>query len=371
MRDAYRNINYTGHPFVDAGLSALLVAAGVEQPEKLTPEALEPACKRLEEILLSDQSLGIGVEKTFARGPLFQIFPNSELVNPSNWKQGVEGVRAKFAAALEEDLTRARQCLDKVDGDEVCLACGNRRPSEAMVIMRKNKMPLLEGIVNYYPSFSLGQRICGLCALAVRFLPMSVMRVGRRGGLWFLHAQSPEIATIIAQEYGWRHLEHCIAANKALDFYSQWSTAGEEGTLLYLLFELLERFPTKLRVIYEEPLPTIGYVFFNRNQGGFARTIPIPNELLRFLARLFMCSSRAYQRFWRELLQVPETLKSKGRQERERFVASIARRIFSGDSLLGNCIQDDPPTLRGGWIGHRLYLEEVRGMAVSKLAMLE
>ena len=41
------------------------------------------------------------------------------------------------------------------------------------------------------------------------------------------------------------------------------------------------------------------------------------------------------------------------------------------ESILGTCLDDNTPKLLGGWIGHRLYLQEVRRMSAKKLAILE
>jgi CRISPR-associated protein Cst1 len=70
---------------VDAGLAAIAAVAKVQDLAQLTPLHLEQAAKELKRVLLSDQSLGVGVEKSFAKSALSQLFPNSELVNPSNW----------------------------------------------------------------------------------------------------------------------------------------------------------------------------------------------------------------------------------------------------------------------------------------------
>jgi CRISPR-associated protein Cst1 len=145
---AMAGIHWTGHLFVDVGLAAIVTAAQVERLEDISGEDLNRAVQRLEQVLLSDQALGIGVEKAFACGALSQIFPNSELVNPSNWRgktaeEKVASVRQKFHEAIGTDLQRARRCLEHFNGGEVCFACGERHPTEAMVIMRKDKMPLL------------------------------------------------------------------------------------------------------------------------------------------------------------------------------------------------------------------------------------
>lgn len=369
-------VHWTGHPFVDAGLAAIAATAQVERLEALTPKHLQRASEDLKRVLLSDQALGIGVERAFARTAMSQIFPNSELVNPSNWRgetteEKAQRVRQIVREVLQSDVQRAQQCLHSDGIGEVCSSCGEHRPPDTMVTVRKANMPLLEGIVNFYPAFTFGVRICGLCALAVRFLPMSVMRTGVYNRLWFLHTQSLEIGAKVSQIYGWQHFNSTIAANETLDFYSAWETAGDAGTVLYLLFELLERYSAQVREVCQNPLPTTAYIFSNDNRGGYVQSLPIPNDLMRFLANLQIHSISAFRRFWRELLQVPTNLAEKERKARIGFVQSIAQTMLNGNPLISNCLDDKTPKLWGGWVGHRLYLQEVVGMENKKLAILE
>lgn len=369
-------VRWTGHPFVDAGLAAIAAVAKVRQLEDLTPTHLQNAVNELQRVLLSDQALGLGVQKSFARGALSQLFPNSELVNPSNWRgetaeEKAQNVRQKFRSAIEADLNKAILCLQSVSNGSICFACGEQRPAEAMVTVRKDKMPLLEGIVNFYPAFAYGVTICGLCALATRFLPLAVLRTGVFNRLWFLHTHSLPIAKKIADQYGWLHFNRSIAANEALEFFSRWETAGDAGTVLYVLCELLERFADELREVYEHPLPTTAYVFSNDNRGGYINALPIPNELLIFFANLQASSQRNFQRFWRELLQIPDELEGKARKAKIGFVQLVSHRLLSMGSILDTCLDDETPKLIGGWFGHRLYLMEVRKVPKSKLAILE
>lgn len=369
-------VGWTGHPFVDAGLAAIAAVAKVKRLDELKVEHLQRAVDELHRVLLSDQALGIGVQKAFARSAMSQIFPNSELVNPSNWRgktedEKAENVRRKFRMAVQEDLRKAAICLQTTGGDEICHACGEKTPKEAMVIVRKDKMPLLEGIVNFYPAFAYGMNICGMCALATRFLPISILRTGVLNRLWFLHTPALPVASKIAERYGWKHFDIMIAKNEALDFFGQWKTAGDAGTVIYLLCELLNEFAVELRQIYEHPLPTTAYVFSNYNKGGYVIAIPIPNELLVFFARLRFLSMDAFQRFWRELLQVPEDLQSQSRESQIRFVQRVAHHLIGMEDILTNCLDHETPKLLGGWIGHRLYLREMRKMSANKLSILE
>lgn len=154
--------------------------------------------------------------------------------------------------------------------------------------MRKDKVPLLTGIVNFYPAFAYGVRVCGLCALAVRFLPMTILRTGVYKRLWFLHTHDESVAIRIAKQYGWLHFNMLIAKNEYLYFFSNWETAGDAGTVLYLLCELLENFfdEDEVRQLYESPSPMTAYVFSNDLRDTYINAIPIPNELFTF----FFCS---------------------------------------------------------------------------------
>jgi CRISPR-associated protein Cst1 len=177
-----KQVTWTGHPFVDAGLSAIAAVVGVKRLEDLKVEHLEKAAKELERILLSDQALGIGVEKSFAKGALSQLFPNSELVNPSNWKGETpdvkaENVRHKFREALKGDLERAKISIVQ-SGDATCSVCGRQVPESAITFVRKDKMPLLAGIVNFYPAFAYGVQ----CLWALRLCSALFANVGDADG---------------------------------------------------------------------------------------------------------------------------------------------------------------------------------------------
>jgi len=370
-----RVVSWTGHPFVDAGLAAIAAVAEVQDLAQLTPKRLEQAAKELKRVLLSDQSLGVGVEKSFAKGALSQLFPNSELVNPSNWKgktskQKVISVRQKYQHAIDLDLQRAKACLQGA-GSELCRICGNRCPADAALVVRKDKVPLLVGNVNFYPALSAGLSICGLCAFALRFLPMAVLRTSGYKRLWFLHTQLPPVATEIARKYGWQHFDQCIARHTGLDFYGDWETFGDAGTVLYLLCDLLSNFSHQLRRIYKSPTSTTAYLFSNDNRSSYVQALPIPNELLMFFAKLQARSTSSFERFWHDLLKVPKSLSEEQRKIRARFVQVVADRMLRTEQIIGASLDRETPQLLGGWEAHRLYLSEVLRMSQDKLAILE
>ncbi|MCS7255997.1 MAG: hypothetical protein RMJ05_08885 [Thermomicrobium sp.] len=366
-------VHWTGQPFIDAGLAALAAAARLQRLDQLTVAHLDTACQALERVMLSDEALGVDLERSFARGPLSQVFPNSELVNPSNWKNGAEGVRAKYRQALQEDLQRAKKSL-LLDGTRRCIGCGAYRAAETFMTLRRDRFPLLSGTVNFYPSLAYGVDLCGLCVLALRFLPLSLLRAGDRGRIWFLHCQELKVAGVIAQEYGWRHISAAIAAGEPVDFYGEWRTAGNTGAVARLLFRLLDQFGAQLRSVYERRIPAIAYLFSNDLRSGYIEVLPIPTDVLEFIASLYQESPSAFKQFEHELLDFPPGLDRRAATAREGFIRSVSRQFLRAESIIGMCLAMDgeqSPRLLGGWLGHRLYLLEVLRMPAGTLAVLE
>jgi hypothetical protein len=159
-----RRVCWTGHPFVDAGLAAIAAVVGVKRLEDLKAEHLEKAAKELERILLSDQALGIGVERAFS-GPkktLCLLFPNSELDNTSNWKGGVESVKQKFRKALSQDLENAKICLVQ-SGDATLFGLWQAGPRKRNNFCPQRQNATACGYREFLPSLCL--RRAGLWAL--------------------------------------------------------------------------------------------------------------------------------------------------------------------------------------------------------------
>lgn len=369
-------VRWTGHPFVDAGIAAMCAAVGLRQPGELTSEHVVQAVGRLKRVLLSDQALGVGTDRNFATGPLSFVFPNSELVNPSHWRGGSQEEKAalarqKFLGSLEDELADALACVDApASGGQVCPMCGRRCPGGGMRELRKNHLPLALGIVNFYPAFQPGMRTCALCALALRFLPLSTMNAGGQR-LWILHSQADGVAAGVSRRYGWEHFERAIATRTAVDFYRFGSTGRGAAPVVYLMFELLEQFGPEVQAAYQRPYSTVAYFFINDNRRGYVEALPIPSRLLQVLYRLRVRSRHAYRRFWHELLTVDSSMTPADRQGRERFVEWVAYRLIRGEPVAGACLREDPMHVLGGWEGHRLYLEGVRDVPRFRLALLE
>jgi len=351
---------YTGNPFLDASIVAILAATDKNSPEELTQEDFSIAVERLKAILLSPQAQGKGVKKSFTRGALSQIFPNSPLVNPS-CKDSVE----IYSRLLENTL---KKIINFRPGAKRCPVCG-RKYSEGETQVKADKFPLLRGLSNFYPFLSNGMEICPFCFLAIQFFPMVVLKGA--GYLWFFHTQNTKLAKAVSKKFGWTHLESLIAGNSVLEFYGEWNSIGEAGTILNLFYKIFKEMAEYEQELFESRHPVIVYLFTNDNRTAFVRYIVIPHEVLEFLGFLYYENKRAFEKFFRELIFIPANLKGKALKARKTSVANTALAILEKRPLLSHALEDDAFYLRGGWKAHRLYLLEVRKMPSWKLKILE
>lgn len=351
---------YTGNPFLDASLAAILAAVDKNSPEELDQKDLSLAVERLKNILLSPQAQGYGVNKSFTKGALSQIFPNSPLVNPS-----AKNPAQNYSRLLEQTLEKI---FNFQAGSKYCPTCG-RRFSVGETRVKADKFPLLRGLANFYPFLSDGMEICPFCFLTIQFFPMAVLKGA--GYLWFFHTQNTKLAKAVTSKFGWFHLESLIAGNSALEFYGDWQSVGEAGTILNLFYKLFKDLAEHEQEFFEPTHPVIVYLFTNDNRTAFVRHIVIPHEVLRFLGMLYYEDKRAFERFFRELIFVPSDLKGKKLKARRAYVEQATQAIMERRPLLPYALKDDDLYLRGGWQGHRLYLQEVRKMPSWKLEILE
>jgi CRISPR-associated protein Cst1 len=92
---------------------------------------------------------------------------------------------------------------------------------------------------------------------------------------------------------------------------------------------------------------------------------------MEFLALLHIESHIEFERFWRDLLEVSGNHDKGSLKARTDYVQSISKLILNSESIIKHCLDHNKLKLRGGWIGHRLYLKEVRKLPESKLNILE
>lgn len=346
-------VDLTGHPFVDVGFAGLCALAGVQNPSALTQQAIQKAIDEAIRLLTS-QSAFMKPEKgnAFATGLYSLMFPNSPLPNPS-----VKDKAQRLRTRLEEYLQAIFQ-PEPQKQDGWCFACGE--PAYFRVGHDRCPMVGYGEWSNFNPEFKPGATICGLCALAVQFLPFAVMRTRPDGGrLWILHVYDVPLMASIAQNYTLRMMDWCIAQNQPLSVYGAWDIQTDDGAILSLLCELQ---PAQLKHLVENRVPMSAYLFSNDNriQNQYLTRREVLPEVLVFLSAL-KYYPESYQQFRNEVLLEP------------KLGEMVSRAIMNTQPIIRLCLdfESAPPRLRGSWRAHKLYAEEVLLMKSTFLSTVE
>ncbi len=340
--------SFTGNPFVDAGIAGMCAAAEVDSPAQLGKGAVRQAVETLYRVLLSDSAFKQQPPyKCFATSTMAMIFPNSPLPQASYPQNDTK--REKYRERIDGLLEHLDAPSDPTS--DTCFACG--QPTNLR--FGKDQFPLMGSVdlVNFHPNLGAGHSVCAFCALAVQFLPFSLLQTKAEGGrLWFLHSMDPALAVLIPRKIVLPQLAAQVAAGEALRFPGQWACSGENGAVLSLLHEIGKRFAD---VFEQVESPVSVYLFSNDNREQFLHRVPVPRRLLLFFNAL-QAYPQAREQFEQELLP-------KGNRIAEPMLHTL--------KLIHLCLDNDAPKLLGGWQFHRLYLEEVMQMTKAYIHALE
>ncbi|MGC8784640.1 MAG: hypothetical protein ACP5RN_09685 [Armatimonadota bacterium] len=343
--------DFTGNPFVDAGMAGMCAAAEVDGPQHLDMQAVRKAVDTLYHVVLSDSAF---VEKPpykrFATSTMAMIFPNSPL--PQASFSTPEKKREKYRERIEM-LLRLLEQSEHSSSETSCFVCGQPAPLRLGI----DWFPLMASTqqMNFHPMLTEGHPVCAFCALCVQFLPLSVLQTKAEGGrLWFVHSPDAGIVVTIAREYGLSQLQALVAAGEPLRFAGNWACPGENGAVVSLLNELGKR---HARLLEQTQHPVSAFMFSNDNREQFIRRIPVPHRLIEFFNALQLYPE-SRDRFEKEILHA-------------QLGGAVAEQMLHEQPIIATCTRHDGAQLLGGWEFHRLYAEEVLGMNTKYICTVQ
>ncbi|BAA30352.1 type I-B CRISPR-associated protein Cas8b1/Cst1 [Pyrococcus horikoshii] len=330
--------SWTGHPFVDGGLVALLLYSGKTRPEELTQEDIEKAIKFASELYS---------RKEWSSSYLHALlFPNSGLLmaNPSMTKKRTpENIAKNLESLLQE----------KEDpSTPLCEICG-RRHSRSKPVYR-SEFPLIGsgGVPNYFPSGKDGANICSHCLFLVQFMPLILYRLPR---LLLIHTYPPELMLELHRE----------ALNDVLLTRLVSSGRGykrPENFLFTLLTEVSLK--TEDEKLWENASITL-YYFTNPNRGRPEMTIiHVPSTVTRFVAHAARHDRAGWERIvamgWR-----------KGRENEKVHSNEVYQKLLSGESILPYFINMTERKPNASWNLLFFYCTEVLGLNKEALEFIK
>ena len=335
-----------GNPFVDAGVSAICEWLGRgTQPEEITTEDLHKVVRQIAPMYCKPD---------YCTQIRF-IFPNSTVTQHKKIQKGIESL-------TEELKLDWFQWLDKITdlgetGD--CAGCGRRNVDFQL---KKTEVPLSGSgaLRNFFPLFADGIGYCAACALAVQFIPLSL--VSSRGRFLMVHSNTWRVqrkwARICISD-----IQSRAARNEPTGCFNPGYTKPR-NVLFYMTGRLID---DEERRATEDIAMQIFY-FSNDNRGAELEIFHLPAPVFRFLRYAYQNEfRRAWQQIVRSGYQYIKWDKVESEEDYKNNHNLVYEFLLQGRSILGFFINRPTRKTRSNWELLSLYLKEVRNMDESRL----
>lgn len=291
--------NLTGNPFVDTGILTILAHVSAKNNDvildDLTPEILTEAMGEGEDfgkwLAKSNRQLNAFVMTCL----------NSSLVNSSNnpslkknknkqwgvldekdsgWRLYIKNLRELY----DETLSLAVLSENELNSQPVCESCGDRPATKVLKSIGRDFFPLAGSIGNdaqALPAASRAPRVCGLCLIAIQWLPLGAMIFNSKLGCF--QFTEPKLSQYAVNKV-YRENKSRLDVTKVSDKTASYG-AGEGATpATLLLLDVLQELHKNInREKLSRGTSLNIWAFSNFGADAYCNVIEINNPALQFL----------------------------------------------------------------------------------------
>ncbi|EHR79718.1 CRISPR-associated protein Cst1 [Thermococcus litoralis DSM 5473] len=362
---------WTGHPFTDAGLVALLLLSGKEKPEELTEEDVKRAVKFVAKLYSQE-----GWAQLLAR-----IYRNNNpilMINPSMRKYATPDKLEFSLWGLYQLILSTRKHKDR----KVCQICGrypvvsglelrsiiNTKERERPKEITGDIFPLLGtgDLRNYFPHGNeMGADICAHCLFLAQLSSVGsyviTTKNGKTQGVLIVHAYPYEKMVELNK----------AAVNSAKKAYL-YNTAEGFKQPVNFLFELIRKVAENVETGYWEDVSISAYYYLNGNRTGeqWIEIFYIPNPILRFVAFAARKDGIGWKKIvlmgWRKRPSEKEFEDFK-----KRYPNDVYSKLLSGESILPYFLDIQNRKVNAGWNLLSFYCSEVLGLDKEALEFIK
>lgn len=345
---------WTGNPFVDSGIAAMLIHSKKNLPEKIIRDDLLAMSEFLQKIYVMDKW----------KKAMYSIFVNYPLSQPSYKTE--ERKREKLKEFFDELIENTAEQEDSGD----CIACGRRKTRK-----RKNRqhIPMTGsgGVVNYFSFTTGGADYCDACAFAVQCSPLTYYACGK---LALVHSNSPKVLRVWARK-AHEHIQRQIALNDYTGCYNEGFTNPRNA-----LFHLAQNLTIQLEEGWQEENPSLRlYHFTNYIQGPELDIYDLPAPIFKFLAEI-----RRHPRYrdWKGIIRRGFFFVKKGKEigvptqgktedDYKNSKNRIYQKLLDGRSILPHFLSIKKHKAFGDYSLLEVYLREVLAMDKTRIETIK
>ena len=360
---------WTGNPFADTGLAAILAHSRKKQPEDLSQDDIVALNAMLLRLYLAPEWLKA----------MQNIFPNGALTNPAFSK-----TRATVWKGVVDFLTAE---LKPAQSSGSCICCGQREATRLEskdkrklannMVFSKVYVPLNGGVPNFFPAGQMGADLCANCVYAIQCAPLNLYTANcDEKRFLVVHSNSPGILLDYAQE-------------AARDVNVQLSTGQFSGPFNEgyrnahnAFFHLVDLILAERDFEEEDQHASISlYHFDNYNQPKLVplRIYSMPAPVFRFLIEVKQSNLYGdWQKLvWRNFYftknrkKIPLALGDEKAEERKSKSNLVYENLLADVSIVSRFVSRRSRRVNAPWPLLALYLKEVRSMKNQRLETIK
>ncbi|MEM4278841.1 MAG: type I-B CRISPR-associated protein Cas8b1/Cst1 [Archaeoglobaceae archaeon] len=337
-------LEWTGHPFVDAGLAAVLLLANKSDATDLTEKDVESAIDFVSKLYARDEW-----NSKIIHG---MIFPNNGILmaNPAMKKRRTSENIAKNLNELFSEIKNS-------SGGFNCVICGERPAYDKKEVYRA-VFPLLGSgdVTNYFHSGNpKGADICAHCLFLAQFMPIACYRLPR---ILLIHAYPYDIMLELNKD-AIRDVKLTQLASNAENF------TKPENYLFHRIKEITRKVGTHK---YWERASINLYYFVCNNQTQVLDIIHVPTSAMVFAAYAELVDSLG----WNKILMAGWRNGDTRFEELERnYRNEVYSRLLNEESILEYFFDRQNRNTNAKWELLNFYCVEVLGMDEKSLEFIK
>lgn len=339
--------DFTGNPFVDAGIWAISEWAE-KKPEELDKDDLKKAAEEIFDLVYAN-------EKWYRSILHGMVFPNGKISNPGDFKKSPSERKTK-ALDYYTDLIESIESL-KSSGS--CIACGRRNFKKRFF---KSEIPLTGSgkMINYFSYGTEGADYCPACAFAVQFSPLIMYKCG---DLLLFHSDSKKLMMIWSKK-AIKDLKRQFTSKSIEGCFNE-GYKNIKNAFFHIVGSIIDEM--EMRGLNNQVSITF-YRFKNFNQGANLDVYYFPVQIFNFLADIKRHEKYDdWLRIVRRGYKFVDWENVKEENEYKNNPNMVYNNLLEGKSIIGFFIDMKNKVAIGGWDLLSHYLEEVRNMDQKRI----
>ncbi len=339
----HKNLDWTGHPFTDAGLVAILLLSNKNNPSDLKDEDVKHAIDFVSKLYAKDEW-----SSEILHG---MIFPNNGILmaNPGMKKK-------KSHENIKKNLLELFSDIENYSKGPNCVICGKRPVSHKKDVYR-SVFPLLGSgdVTNYFHSANLkGADVCAHCLFLTQFIPIVCYRLPR---ILLIHAYPYEIMMELAKD----------AVNDAKKTMVASNAEGFRRPENYFFRKIVEITKNVGAGYWRDASITL-YYFICNNKTQQIDIVHVPNSATNFVAYASIVDKEG----WKKILMKGWRNRDIEFEDLEKnYSNEVYSRLLNEESILEYFYDRQNRNVNAKWDLLAFYCKEVLGMNEKSLEFIK